>query len=149
MKTILRNLIFTLFVLASVPAFSGPVNVNKADAATLSTELRGVGMSKAEATRGGVLTDELDENLQSLKVKGLYFVGEVVDESIYKTPTIKRKSILNAFIVSRFEGHRAPFLVLNPNYTKAKALRKLSPRIYPKSAASRVLKHLPHPSITK
>ncbi len=37
------------------------------------------GMSKAEATRGGVMTDALDEDLQSQKVKGLYFVGEVVD----------------------------------------------------------------------
>ncbi|MBE9516090.1 MAG: helix-hairpin-helix domain-containing protein [Proteobacteria bacterium] len=45
----LRNLVFTILVLASFPAFSGPVNINKADAAALSTELRGIGMSKAEA----------------------------------------------------------------------------------------------------
>ena len=37
------------------------------------------GLSKAEATRGGVLSSELDRNLQSTKIKGLYFVGEVVD----------------------------------------------------------------------
>lgn len=49
MKTILRHIIFTILVLASVPAFSGPVNINQADAATLSAELKGVGMSKAEA----------------------------------------------------------------------------------------------------
>ncbi|MDH5464752.1 MAG: aminoacetone oxidase family FAD-binding enzyme [Thiovulaceae bacterium] len=37
------------------------------------------GLSKAEATRGGVLSSELDQNLQSRKIQGLYFVGEVVD----------------------------------------------------------------------
>lgn len=30
-------------------AFAGPVNVNKADAATLATQLNGVGIKKAEA----------------------------------------------------------------------------------------------------
>ena len=72
MKSILRNLIFTLFVLASVPAFSGPVNVNKADAATLSTELKGVGMSKAEAIVAYRKKHGLFKNADDLaKVKGI------------------------------------------------------------------------------
>ncbi len=38
------------------------------------------GFSKAEVSRGGVLSQELDENsLESLKIKNLYFIGEVVD----------------------------------------------------------------------
>ncbi|MEN4046171.1 aminoacetone oxidase family FAD-binding enzyme [Sulfurimonas sp. NWX367] len=38
------------------------------------------GFSKAEVSRGGVLADELTYNgLESKKVKGLYFIGEVVD----------------------------------------------------------------------
>ena len=39
-----------------------------------------VGYSKAEVTRGGVNTDELSsKTLESKKVPGLYFIGEVVD----------------------------------------------------------------------
>jgi predicted Rossmann fold flavoprotein len=39
-----------------------------------------VGYSKAEVTRGGVNTEELSsKTLESKRVKGLYFVGEVVD----------------------------------------------------------------------
>lgn len=38
------------------------------------------GFTKAEVSRGGVVTDELNEDtLESKKVKGLYFIGEVVD----------------------------------------------------------------------
>ncbi|MBN1838643.1 MAG: aminoacetone oxidase family FAD-binding enzyme [Campylobacterales bacterium] len=38
------------------------------------------GYTKAEATRGGVSTDEIDgASMQSLKCEGLYFVGEVLD----------------------------------------------------------------------
>jgi predicted Rossmann fold flavoprotein len=38
------------------------------------------GFTKAEASRGGVLADELNfKTLESKKVKGLYFIGEVVD----------------------------------------------------------------------
>jgi len=38
------------------------------------------GFSKAEVSRGGVLSEELDSTtLESKKVKGLYFIGEVVD----------------------------------------------------------------------
>lgn len=41
---------------------------------------RTVGYSKAEVTRGGVDTDELSsKTLEAKKVKGLYFIGEVVD----------------------------------------------------------------------
>jgi hypothetical protein len=39
-----------------------------------------VGYGKAEVTRGGLDTDELSsKTLESRKVSGLYFVGEVVD----------------------------------------------------------------------
>jgi len=39
-----------------------------------------VGYSKAEVTRGGVSTDELSsKTLETRKVPGLYFIGEVVD----------------------------------------------------------------------
>ncbi len=38
------------------------------------------GFTKAEVSRGGVVTDELNkESLESKEVKGLYFIGEVVD----------------------------------------------------------------------
>ena len=38
------------------------------------------GFTKAEVSRGGVVSDELDtQTLESKKVKGLYFMGEVVD----------------------------------------------------------------------
>lgn len=38
------------------------------------------GYSKAEVTRGGVCTDEVDANtMMSLKSSGLYFIGEVLD----------------------------------------------------------------------
>ena len=38
------------------------------------------GFSKAEVSRGGVLADELDfKTLESKNIKGLYFIGEVVD----------------------------------------------------------------------
>ena len=38
------------------------------------------GYGKAEVTRGGVSTDELSSRtLESKKVPGLYFIGEVVD----------------------------------------------------------------------
>ena len=38
------------------------------------------GFSKAEATLGGVLTDEINpKNMESLLMKGLYFSGEVID----------------------------------------------------------------------
>ncbi len=38
------------------------------------------GFSKAEVSRGGVVVDELDnETLEAKKVKGIYFIGEVVD----------------------------------------------------------------------
>jgi len=41
---------FTLAVLTvASAAFAGPVNINTADAATLSAELTGVGLAKAEA----------------------------------------------------------------------------------------------------
>ncbi|MDO8520379.1 MAG: NAD(P)/FAD-dependent oxidoreductase [Deltaproteobacteria bacterium] len=39
-----------------------------------------VGFSKAEVTRGGVSTDELSsKTMESKKIPGLYFIGEVVD----------------------------------------------------------------------
>lgn len=37
------------------------------------------GFEKAEVTKGGIKTYELDENFQSKKIKNLFFIGEVVD----------------------------------------------------------------------
>ncbi len=37
------------------------------------------GFSKAEVSLGGVKTDELNENFESKKISGLYFIGEAVD----------------------------------------------------------------------
>jgi hypothetical protein len=37
------------------------------------------GFERAEVTKGGVVTDELTEYMESKKIKGLYFIGEVVD----------------------------------------------------------------------
>jgi predicted Rossmann fold flavoprotein len=37
------------------------------------------GLSSAEVTKGGVDTYDIDENMQSKKQKGLYFIGEVLD----------------------------------------------------------------------
>ncbi|HTA77435.1 MAG TPA: NAD(P)/FAD-dependent oxidoreductase [bacterium] len=52
---------------------------NKLKTHVLSPEAT-VGYSKAEVTRGGVDTDELSSRtMESKKVPGLYFVGEVVD----------------------------------------------------------------------
>ena len=45
-----------------------------------SVNVIGVGdFNKAQTTIGGVDLNELDSNLESIKYKGLYFVGEVVD----------------------------------------------------------------------
>ena len=33
----------------------------------------------SQVTKGGVLLSEVDENLQSKKVNGLYFAGEILD----------------------------------------------------------------------
>ncbi len=37
------------------------------------------GFEHAQVTKGGVLLEEIDENMQSKLVKGLYFAGEMVD----------------------------------------------------------------------
>ena len=44
-----KQLASALLVCASSAAFAGPVNVNTADAETISAELQGVGISKAIA----------------------------------------------------------------------------------------------------
>ncbi len=46
----LFSTIAALFVLAApLAAFAGPVNINTADAETISAELKGVGLAKAKA----------------------------------------------------------------------------------------------------
>jgi competence protein ComEA len=46
----MRNtLLSVLFCIFSVAAHAGPVNINTADAETLAAELKGVGMSRAQA----------------------------------------------------------------------------------------------------
>ena len=42
-------------------------------------QLGHLGFERAEVTKGGVKTEFLDENLESKSVKGLYFIGEVLD----------------------------------------------------------------------
>ena len=50
MKNFRKSLLVLLFTVASpVAAVAGPVDINTADAATISAELQGVGMSKAQA----------------------------------------------------------------------------------------------------
>lgn len=48
MKTPTR-LLLTLIACTPLWAFAGPVDINTADAETISTELNGIGMAKAEA----------------------------------------------------------------------------------------------------
>jgi len=44
------KLLAAVFVLSlSLPAVAGPVNINEADAETISAELKGIGLSKARA----------------------------------------------------------------------------------------------------
>jgi len=43
------RLLMTLIACAPLWAFAGPVDINTADAETISTELNGIGMAKAEA----------------------------------------------------------------------------------------------------
>lgn len=50
MKNLRKSLVFFLLAVASpLAAFADPVNINTADAATISAELQGIGMSKAQA----------------------------------------------------------------------------------------------------
>lgn len=50
MKKVKRALLLpTLALLCPLAAFAGPVDVNSANAETISAELKGVGMSKAQA----------------------------------------------------------------------------------------------------
>lgn len=49
MKGFRRTLCLAPLFLAAAQAMTGPVNVNRADAETIAAELRGVGLSKAEA----------------------------------------------------------------------------------------------------
>ena len=50
MNFLKTSLLFLLLVVGSpVAVLAGPVNINTADAETISTELKGIGMSKAQA----------------------------------------------------------------------------------------------------
>ena len=50
MKNLSQSLLVLLFTVAlPLAAIAGPVDINTADAATISAELQGVGMSKAQA----------------------------------------------------------------------------------------------------
>ena len=42
-------LVFLFFVLTTLPVFAEPVDINQADAATLSSSLKGVGVKKARS----------------------------------------------------------------------------------------------------
>lgn len=49
MSTMRNILLPVLFCILSVAAHAGPVNINTADAETLAAELKGVGLSRAQA----------------------------------------------------------------------------------------------------
>lgn len=49
MNTTRNTLLAILFCLLSTAAIAGPVNINTADAETLAAELKGVGLSRAQA----------------------------------------------------------------------------------------------------
>lgn len=49
MMKIIQSVLLSLLLSISASVFAGQVNINKADAATLSAELVGVGEKKAEA----------------------------------------------------------------------------------------------------
>jgi len=49
MMKIIQSLVLSTFLSISASAFAAQVNINKADAATLATELVGVGEKRAEA----------------------------------------------------------------------------------------------------
>jgi len=50
MNTLRKSLVLLLFVLGTpLAVYADPVNINTADAATISAELQGIGMSKAQA----------------------------------------------------------------------------------------------------
>lgn len=49
MMKIIQSLVLSLLLSTSVSVFAAQVNINKADAATLATELVGVGEKRAEA----------------------------------------------------------------------------------------------------
>jgi competence protein ComEA len=50
MNNLRKNMLLLLFAMAfPMAAIAGPVNVNTADAATISAELQGVGLTKAQA----------------------------------------------------------------------------------------------------
>lgn len=46
---IIRSAACAAFLLASALAIAGPVNINTADAETISSELNGIGLAKAKA----------------------------------------------------------------------------------------------------
>ena len=57
-------------------------NIDKAIALLKNFPLQvtgSLGFDYAQVTKGGISTDEVDENLQSKKVNGLYFAGEILD----------------------------------------------------------------------
>ena len=49
MKNLLRCLAPVFFLATALSSFAGPVNINAADAETLSNELSGIGLAKAQA----------------------------------------------------------------------------------------------------
>jgi len=70
-----------LFFLLTSIAFAGPVNINTADAGTISSNLKGIGMSKAQAIIAYRKTHGDFKSVYDLaKVKG---IGEKTIEKNY------------------------------------------------------------------
>lgn len=49
MMKIINSLLFTAFLTITSLCYAGSVNINIADAQTIATEIKGIGMTKAEA----------------------------------------------------------------------------------------------------
>jgi competence protein ComEA len=90
----MKKIIF-LLVLLSFNVFAKPVNVNSADAKTLSESLQGIGQKKAEAIVQYRTENDAFESLNDLtKVKGIgeKTVEKNSDDILFSDPVAVKKS---------------------------------------------------------
>ena len=91
-----RTLPFILASLLALPAFAGtPVDVNKADAATLAESLDGIGMAKAQAivawrTENGPF--KTADDLTAVKGIGAAMIDKNRDFLQFETTAARKKS---------------------------------------------------------
>jgi hypothetical protein len=83
-----RRLMESIFANAEIPLERTPAELSRTERQRLMQSLKHttlaidatLGFEKAEVTAGGVNLDEVDSrSMQSLRVPGLYFAGEVLD----------------------------------------------------------------------